>query len=90
MSKPSNLSANERIVLGALMAREPDAPSEERTIAAVARKSGLAEEVIRRTLHDLQGMKPAPVQSAVDAKTGTEIWIANHEAIEVLEPPPSP
>jgi hypothetical protein len=86
-SQPSKLTATERQVLGGLIL-PPDAPITAKTVEAIAKRVGLGEAEVERTLTAFEAMEPPPVHRDTDATTGIEFWIPLHEAIELLDPPP--
>jgi hypothetical protein len=83
----SKLTSLERQVLGVLILG-PDARIADRTVDAIATRSGLSEGEVRRTLAQLESLDPTAVHRDVDAKLGVEFWIALPPAIEALEASP--
>jgi hypothetical protein len=84
MGEPSKLSVHERQVLSALIL-PPSATIAEKTVAAVAARTGLEPDRVARVLQGLKGMMSPLVHGDVDAKLGVEFWIALHDAIEALQ-----
>ncbi len=63
----------ERQVVGALIL-PPNAPSTDKTVPAVAQRTGLSERDVRRTLDQLAELDPPLVHADTDAILGIEFW----------------
>ncbi len=70
-------------VIGALM--DKDAGIEDRTIKAIAERTGLAEDDVRRTLEQLESLEPPLVRRDIDEKLNVEFWIALVRGADALD-----
>lgn len=82
-----DFTSDERQVLGALILA-PDATISDRTVKAVAVRTGMSEAEVSATLRKLDDMDPPVVHQDTDAVSGERFWIALNEAAERLDPPP--
>lgn len=71
-------------MLGVLM--QPDRSLEDLTVDAIARDLGMKPEDVARVLDALADR--GVVQNSTDATLEVDVWIANNEAAEQLDPPP--
>lgn len=83
----SNLSPSERQVLGALI-MDKGRGVEDRTVEAVANRTGLDQGVVYRTLEGLEQLDPPLVHRDTDSVLNVEFWIALEAAIGPIETPP--
>jgi DNA-binding MarR family transcriptional regulator len=81
---PSNLTAPERQVLGALI-MEREAGVEDRTVESLAKLTGMHEDDVARTLEQLDSMEPKLVHRDTDETLKVEFWIALERGIAALE-----
>ena len=79
-----DFTSEERQVLGALM--QPERRLEDQTVEAMARDLGMKPGEVARVLDGLEAR--GVVENTTDATLESELWIANNEAAEQLDPPP--
>lgn len=70
-------------MLGVLM--QPDRRLEDQTVDAMARDLGMESGDVARVLDGLEDR--GVVQNSTDATLEADVWIANNEAAEQLDPP---
>lgn len=64
---------------------QPERRLEDQTVDAVARDLGMEPGEVTRVLDGLEAR--GVVENATDATLESELWIANNEAAEQLDPP---
>lgn len=71
-------------MLGVFM--QPDRRLEDQTVDAIARDLGMKPDDVARVLDGLEAR--GVIQNSTDATLEVDVWIANNEAAEQLDPPP--
>lgn len=80
----ARLTEVEKQVLRGLILK-PEARPADKTVEAVAVRTGLSHESVQRTLVRLEALEPAVVHREVDARLGIEFWMVLVPGAEALE-----
>jgi hypothetical protein len=80
MAEPA--TSDERQVLDSLISLSPNAVYTDKTVEAVAERTGLSEERVRDALRKLDDRDPPVIDREVDDKLGIEFWVALDEGAE--------
>jgi hypothetical protein len=76
------ITDTEAALLSALIA--PDTPAVDKTVGAMSARLGLSLTEVRRTLHSLEGRKPALVRQTFDEDLDIEVWAATPAAAKAM------
>ena len=63
----------------------PDACEGDKTVGAISARLDLPLTDVRRTLHRLEGRKPALVRQSFDADLDLEVWTTTPAATKAIE-----
>ena len=83
MAAPGALTGAEVALLSVLIA--PDTRAPDKTVGAISAHLDLPLTEVRRTLHRLEGRKPALVRQSFDADLDIEVWTTTPAAAEAME-----
>jgi hypothetical protein len=76
------ITDTEAALLSVLIA--PDTPAIDKTVGAMSARLGVSLTEVRRTLHSLEGRKPALVRQSFDGDLDIEVWAATAAAAKAM------